>query len=348
MSVSNVLRRGLASAAVSATGLAVLGAVIASPGLPSAQASAAAPRAATPASLTANSIALTGAVTAISEAPDGAVYYSAGSAVYVVSGTPWPTPTPVLLFHASGRVLAIAANSADVFVDVNKTVTEYKRANNAKVRQWTLTQRHRPTSAGLYVVGSRVWAWTDWNTDSTGFEYGNVYRFTNSSATVHRVSSNNAYPYDAAADSTGFYYEAIRSNQTNGYLVRVTPSGTVLKVTDTHLSGPLALAGGRVDLLAERYNSHAGLYFDSYRESTLAHVYSRRVSPAYFDIARTGTRLLAVGTVGKVSELSPTTGAVLASVPAPGVPGASMALAGPAADVLAASGGSYSLYRITG
>jgi hypothetical protein len=242
-------------------------------------------------------------------------------------------------------VLAVAANSADVFVDVNKTVTEYKRANSAKVRQWTLTGQHRPTSAGLYVVGSRVWAWTDWSTDQSGLEYGNVYRFTNSSATVHRVSSNNAYPYDTAADTTGFYYEAIRSNQTNGYLVRVTPSGTVLKVTDTHLSGPLALAGGRVDLLAQRYNSHPGLYFDSYRESTLAHVYSRRVSPRYFDIAGTGTRLLAVGTMGEVRELSPTTAAVLSSV---NVPGASMALAGPVPAVLAVSGGSYSLNRITG
>jgi hypothetical protein len=347
MSVSNVLRRGLASAAVSATALALLaGAVIASPGLPSAQASAAPPRAATPASLQANPISLTGTVTAISEAPDGAVYYSAGSAVYVVNDT--HAATPLLLFHASGRVLAVAANSADVFVDVKKTVTEYKRANNAKVRQWTLTQRHGPTSAGLYVVGSRVWAWTDWSTDQTGLEYGNVYRFTTSSATVHRVSSNNAFPYDAAADSTGFYYEAIRSNGTTGYLVRVTPSGTVLKVTDTHLSGPLALAGGRLDLLAQRYNSHAGLYFDSYRESTLAHVYSRRVSPRYFEIAGTGTRLLAVGTLGKVSELSPTTGTVLASVPAPGVPGASLALAGPAPAVLAVNGGVYSLDRITG
>jgi hypothetical protein len=337
MSVLRVMRQGLASAAVSATSLAVL----VGAGLPSAQASVAA----RPASLhvTGGPVSLPGAsqTSAFGEAPNGAIYYSVGSAIYVVNGT----SAPVHAVTASGRVLAVTANSADVFVDVNKTVTEYKRSTGAKVRQWTLTGPHKRTSAGLYVVGGRVWAWTDWATDESGLEYGNVYRFTTSSATVHRVSSNNAYPYYAAANSAGFYYEAIRSNGTNGYLVRVTPSGAVHRVTDTHLSGPLALAGSRVELLAERFNSHAGLYLDSYQESTLAHVYSRHVSPRYFAVAGTGAGLLAVATLGKVSRLSTATGAVVTSV---AVPGASMVLAGPAAVVIAVSGSSCSLYRLGG
>jgi hypothetical protein len=159
------------------------------------------------------------------------------------------------------------------------------------------------------------------------------------------VSANNAYPLDAAANAGGFYYEAVRGNGTNGYLVRVTPRGSVHKVTDTHLSGPLALASGRVDVLAERYNRGAGLYLDSYREYTLAHVTSRRVSLAYFGIAGTGAGLLAVRTLGMVSRLNATTGAVLATV---SVPGASMLLAGPAAAVIAVSGGSISLVRLAG
>jgi hypothetical protein len=242
-------------------------------------------------------------------------------------------------------VLAIAANSADLFVDVNRTVTAYRRADGATVSHWTLPGRTKRTSAGLYVVGSRLWAWTDWSTDESGFEYASVYRITTSSALVHRVSANNAYPLDAAANARGFYYEAVRRNGTNGYLVRVTPLGAVHRATDTHLSGSLALAGGRVDVLAERFNRGAGLYLDSYRESTLAHVKSHRVSPAYFGSAGTGAGLLAVRTLGRVSRLNATTGAVLATV---SVPGAAMLLAGPAAAVIAVSGGSVSLVWLAG
>ncbi len=344
MPVMTILTRARAAAVLTATCLAVLAVAVAGgTGVPAAQAAARAAGAAKPAGLgVSGTVTLTGARTtsAYGQAPDGAVYYTANRAVYVVTGLAAPT----LLLHASGRVLAVAANAADVFVDVNKTVTAYRRSDGAKVRQWTLTGPFRRTSAGLYVVGSKVWAWTDWSTDESGFEYASVYRFTTSSPIVHRVSANNAYPLDAAANAAGFYYEAVRGNGTNGYVVRVTPSGTVLKVTDTHLSGSLALAGGRVEVLAERFNVHAGLYFDSYRQSTLAHVYSRRVSPSFFGLAGTDAGLLAVRTLGKVSELSATTGAVLATVT---VPGASMLLTGPAA-VIAESGATITLYRLAG
>jgi hypothetical protein len=342
MAVTTIVTRTRAAVAVSAASLAVLACAVVWP--PSADASLSAAGAAKPASLSiAGEVVLTGAsaTSAYGETPGGAVYYSAGRAVYVVSGTMAPVP----VVHASGRVLAIAANSADVFVDVNRTVTAYRRSDGATVGHWTLPGRTKRTSAGLYVVGSRLWAWTDWSTDKSGFEYASVYRITTSSALVHRVSANNAYPLDAAANAEGFYYEAVRGNGTNGYLVRVTPRGTVHTVTDTHLSGPLALAGGRVDVLAERYNRGAGLYLDSYRESTLAHVKSRRVSAAYFGIAATRAGLLAVRTLSLVSRLNATTGAVLTTI---SVPGASMLLAGPAAAVIAVSGGSISLVRLAG
>jgi hypothetical protein len=337
MSVTNVLRRGLAAAAVSATGLAVL----AGAGLPAAQA-APVTTAARPASLhqTGSPVAL-GALGKFfsydfSEAPDGSVYYSSGSTVYVVHGT----STPAVVMHASGHVLAVAANSSELFVEVRRTVTGYKLSNGVALRHWTLASALKPTSAGLYAVGGTVWAWTDWATDTSGFEYANVSRFKTSSGTVHKVSANNAYPADMAADSSGLYYQqAIGS----GRLTHVTPSGAVHRVTEVNLDAPLALAGGRVELLAFHRNSH--LYLDSYRATTLVRKFSRRVSGNDFDIAGTGAGLLVLSSSGKVSQLNASTGSALSSV---NVTGAATLVAGPSAAAIFVTGGNYFLVRLAG
>ena len=96
-----------------------------------------------------------------SEAPNGAVYYSRGKKVYVVNGI----SAPSVQLTAGGNVLAVAASSKELFVDVGRTVTAYQRSNRKKLRQWTLLSSKPPTSAGLYAVGSTVWAWTDPSTD---------------------------------------------------------------------------------------------------------------------------------------------------------------------------------------
>ena len=67
------------------------------------------------------------------EAPDGAVYYSRGSSVYVVKGT----SAPKLVLRAQGNVLALAANSSELFADVGLTVTAYRLPSGTEVRHWT-------------------------------------------------------------------------------------------------------------------------------------------------------------------------------------------------------------------
>jgi hypothetical protein len=340
MSIANVLRRGLAAAAVTATGLAVL----AGAGLPAAQAAPASPAspAARPASLhtTGPSVALGALGTTFnydfSEAPNGSVYYSSGSTVYVVHGT----SAPVVVLHASGHVFAVAANRTELFVDVGRKVTGYKLSNGvagAALRHWTLYTTLKTTSVGLYVVGSNVWAWTDWATDESGFEYADVSRFKTSSGTVHKIS-NNAYPADMAANSSGLYFQQAIGL---GRLTHVTPSGSVLRVRDINLDGPLALAGGRVELLAFHRNSHA--YLDSYGAATLARKFSKRVSTNDIDIASTGAGLLMLSLSGKISQLNTANGATRSSVV---VTDAATLVPGPSAAVLVVTGGNYFLVRL--
>ena len=88
-----------------------------------------------------------------SEAPNGSVYYSSGSTVFVVHGT----SKPVAVLHASGQVFAVAANRTELFVDVGRKVTGYKLSNGVAgvaLRHWTLYTTNKTTSAGLYVAGS--------------------------------------------------------------------------------------------------------------------------------------------------------------------------------------------------
>ena len=202
----------------------------------------------------------------LSEAPNGNVYYSQGSVVYLVKGD----HAPVTALRASGPVLAVAANSSDLFVDVGSKVLCLRPVQWPSTAHWTLPSSETVTSAGLYTVGTTVWAFTDWATDQSGFEYANVDRFSLSSPTVHRVSVNNAYPADMAANSAGLYYEGIAG--TGGYLFRALRSGSLRRHADVNIDAPLALAAGSVYLLAIHDNQGGNTYLDAFRGSTLGPV----------------------------------------------------------------------------
>ena len=340
MSVMNVLRKGLPTATLPVVaGLAAVGLAIA----PAAQAVSTAPVRAASAGLH-----VTGKVDlgrlgpdfsyVLSEAPNGNVYYSQGSVVYLVKGD----HAPVTALRASGPVLAVAANSSDLFVDVGNKVSAYALSNGHRLRTWTLPSSETVTSAGLYTVGTTVWAFTDWATDQSGFEYANVDRFSLSSAAVHRVSVNNAYPADMAADSAGLYYEGIVG--TGDYLFRALGSGSLRRHADVDIDAPLALAAGSVYLLAIHDNQGGNTYLDAFRGSTLGPVFSKRVSNSDTDIAGTGIGLLLLG-AGKVSLLDTGNGhagSVLS------VPGAVILVPGPSAAVVTLSHSTTYLLRLAG
>jgi hypothetical protein len=342
MSVSRALRASLTYAAVAVTaGLAL----VASAGLTAAQAAAGAAR---PAGLhvTGARIKLLGSseFTDFSEAPNGSVYYANGSSVYVVSGS-----SAKLVLTVSGTVLAVAANSSGVFVEVGRTVTEYNSAHSA-VAKWKLSSSHVPTAAGLYAVRGTLWAWTDYSVDGGSLQYANVYRFATSSATVHQVSTGQAYPGEMAADSTGAYYQADIRNVS--YLVRVAPSGAAHKVRYSGIGLQLVLAGSRVDLLAYHVGRRTStLYLDSYSQTTLAHEYSRRASASDRGIAATGAGLLllsascnsATCSSARVSQLSSRSGATESTLK---LPDAEVLLSGPTAAAITYRRGAYYLVKL--
>ena len=340
MSVMNVLRKGLPAAALSVVvGLAAVGLAIA----PAALAASTAPvRAAFAGLHVTGKVDLgrlgSGFSYVLTEAPDGDVYYSKGSVVYLVKGD----HAPVAALRASAPVLAVAANSSDLFVDVGNKVSAYALSNGRPLGTWTLPSIAKVTSAGLYTVGDTVWAFTDWATDESGFEYANADRFSLSSPTVHRVTANNAYPADMAADSAGLYYEGIAG--TGSYLYRAAGSGSPRRHADVNIDAPLALAAGSVYLLAIHENQGGNTYLDAFRGSTLGPVFSKRVSNRDTDIAGTGIGLLLLG-AGKVSVLNAGNGQAGSAL---SVPGAVILVPGPSAAVVTLSHSTTYLLRLAG
>jgi|ERR1022692_462683 hypothetical protein len=343
MSVMTVLRRGLVSAAIPVAAAVV---VAGAGPLASAQAAVGSPAHAAAPGLHKTARILLGSAgnvfsDSFTEAPNGALFYSLGSTVYVVRGN----SARRVALHAGKPVIALAANASDLFVQTGLTVTEYSRSNDVRLRHWTLTSPRTPiTSAGLCAVGGTLWSWTDWATDSSGFQFAKVSRIVTSSSAVHTVATQ-AYPGDMAANSTGLYYEGQRGSR--GYLGHSTPSGVVRTRRQPAVDAPLALSGGAVDTLS--FSNH--VFINSYSASTLARRSSRRVSASDRSIADTGAGLLVLtqpcasqtcssSTVSKLSVSHGTTSGTLR------VPGAGILLSGPSAAVIEVSRGSMFLVRM--
>lgn len=274
----------------------------------------------------------------LSEAPNGNVYYSRGSVVYLVKGD----HAPVTALRASGPVLAVAATSSDLLIDIGSKVSAYALSNGRRLRTWTLPGSEPVTSAGLYPVGTTVWAFTDSATDESGFRYANVDRFSLSSPAVHRVSVNSAYPADMAADSAGLYYEGVAG--TGNYVFRALPSGSLRRHADADIDAPLALAAGNVYLLAVHENQGGDTYLDAFRGLALGTLFSNRVSNSDTDIAGTGIGLFLLG-AGKVTLLKTGNGHASATL---SVPGAVTLVPGPSAAVVTLTHATTYLLRLAG
>lgn len=253
---------------------------------------------------------------AFTEAPNGAVFFSRGSAIDVVEGN----RAPVIALHAAGTVLALAATDSDLFVETGLRVTEYSRGNGSQLRHWTLTSLAAPvTSAGLFVVGDTVWAWTDWATDGSGFEYAQIDRMHTASSAVH-VVDRDAFPGDMAADGAGLYFETVHGVVDD--LARANPTTSAVQYHRAPVDAPLALAGGRVDLLSFGTSAADVL---SYNAGTLALISSRRVPEKDDSIVGTGLGLLVLasgaprmGSPATVGRLDPATGGTSGALSAPG------------------------------
>lgn len=347
MAALTALRRGrLAGAVIPALAIGIAGIVVAQSG------AQAAPR--TPALHAGPKIGLgtTSNITrnAFAEAPNGAVFYSRGAVVYVVSAN----SAPKKVLQAGGTVLAIAASASDLFVQNGLTVTEYRKSNLSKVRHWTLPhQPARVTMAGLFAEGGTIWSWIDTETDSSGFEFATISRIATSSPAVH-VITKLAFPNAMDANSSGLYFESTNRNQTQYFLAHANASGAVsFRRQPAVRFGPLPLTvtGGRIDVLT--FLPRSGV--NSYSGKTLALISSKRVSANDTSIAATGVGLVVLGQVCNaskcakptVSKLNVATGGTSGAVT---VPGGFELLAGPAAVVIEISHvlrGTMTLQRIS-
>jgi hypothetical protein len=347
MSVFTALRRGrLAGAIIPVLALGVAGIVVAQSG------AQAAPR--TPALHAGQKIALgtTKDITknAFAQAPNGAVFYSRGAVVYVVSGN----SAPRKVLHAGGTVLAVAASASDLFVQNGLTITEYRKTNVSKVRHWTLPRQPAPvTMAGLFAEGGTLWSWSDTQTDSSGLEFATVSRIATSRPAVH-VITKFAFAEAMDANSSGLYFESTNSGQTSYFLGHATASGAVsFRKQSAVRFGPLPLAviGGRIDVLT--FVGHPSV--NSYSSKTLALVSSKRVAADDTAIAATGVGLVVLRQVchgskcsrPTVSKLNAATGRTSGAI---SVPGGFGLVAGPSAVVIEVShevSGTMTLQRIS-
>lgn len=333
-----IVRRGrLAGAVIPALGIAIAGLVVASSG------AQAAPRTPGHPALHAGPKVALGTTTNVfanvfNEGPDGSLYYSRGSVVYRVTGN----TAPKVEVHATSRVMAVAASQSDLFVQTGLTVTEYSLPHVSKVKHWTLSSPVTPiTSAGLLAAGKTVWSWTDWGTDQSGFEFATVSRIDTSKSAAH-VISKSAYP-EMAANASGLYFESNSTKASTSFLNHVSPSGVVkARKTPPAVGVPLALSGGKVDLLA--FGAH--LTINTYSPTSLALVTSKKVSSDDSNIAGTSSGLVVMkvacnnkkcsSTTVSVSNLNASTGAASGAVT---LPGAAILLPGPSAGVIEVSHG---------
>jgi hypothetical protein len=331
MSALTVARRGrLAGAIIPVAAIAVAGIMVAQSG---AQAAARGPalHAGPGISLGTTSNAFAQSFT---EAPDGALYFSHGSVVSVVKGN----AAPKTAVHAAHAVQALAATSSDLFVETGLTVTEYQRSNDNPVRHFTLSSPVTPiTSAGLIAgTGNTLWSWTDWATDSSGFEFATVSRINTSSSSVHVISKFGfPSPDGYAADSNGLYFQS--NPQSGTYLNEATPGGVLHSKKLAAAQGvPLALVGGRLELLV--FGNHLTI---STFSSSLAAVSSKQVFKGDDTIASASFGLAVLSQSGSsftVSKLNPATGAASGGVH---VTNAAILLSGPDADVIEVAHGSH-------
>jgi hypothetical protein len=157
----------------------------------------------------------------VAEAADGSVFYSSGEAIYVVDGD----SPPVVALHPGATVLAMAAGSADLYVVTPNALVAFSRSTGSQVASWPLTaSQQTPTSAGVQLGNDgTVWVWTDWATDSSGYEEATLYVIPAGSTQVS-VISQEVEPGSLVADGSYAYFVQDSSSGAGANLVEWTPS----------------------------------------------------------------------------------------------------------------------------
>jgi hypothetical protein len=212
------------------------------------------------------------------QGPDGAVFVAgapsaAVQVIWVVDGT----RPAAIAEHVAGPVTALAADAANLYVGVGRTVSAYSRTTGNLVRSWSSAAAPGGVSQ-LVVAGSRVWALftvPDQNGQSQTGVAGAVIEINPAAGPIVRTVTGITGAFGVAAGNAGIYYVTAAGSQ----LVEQTNSGqTVTKPTNQQvnleLSGPsaiqaIAVTGGRV-LLEHDAGQGLDAVLDAYDATTLA------------------------------------------------------------------------------
>jgi hypothetical protein len=281
---------------------------------------------------------------AFAQAPNDTVYFSSGSVVKAVKGN----AAPVVVEHAAGKVLALAATNSDLYVEVGSTITEYTLPGMAVHKTWSWPNPEAmPTTAGLFAEPKALWVWTDWATDQSGFEYALAIEIP--AGGYLKFLDARAFPGDMAANSTGLYYETLVGSK--DYLAHLANNGTrTLSAPTKDSDAPLALSGG--DLAVFAIKGASVPYVDEFSTSTLSKLHSSHLSKMTTAVVGTTGGVLAIefpcsGWVcpsSRVVQVNPATGAETGGVV---VPDAEHLLFGSHPSVVADTSGKGYLVRLS-
>lgn len=188
------------------------------------------------------------------EAPDGTVFYAAGTVVMVVDGN----GPPAVAEHVGTSVLALAADASDLFVVTPQQLLAYNRSSGNRVAALALTATPAtPTTAGA-VVGANgtVWVWTCWATDQSGVENATVYVVA-PGATAASAISRAAVPGELTTDGQNAYFATFgASDNPAGSLMEWSPSGSQAAGASAPGEGTMSFNQGQVVFYGQ-YGSNA-------------------------------------------------------------------------------------------
>jgi hypothetical protein len=241
------------------------------------------------------------------------------------------------LLHASGTVLAIAATSANLYIETAKSISEYELAGAPWEGSWNLPAGIAPsaiTQAGMSIDNGHLWTWTDWSTDESGYEYASITEVPSLMTwTDDVIAKNTAAPGDVAVSSLGYFY------LNNDRFVRGEPNGTQVRssVTGDASEARVATWGTTAWLLAIR-GANSANYLDTYNATNMTRTRAVHLTHETWGILGTASGLWAIenhtvptGSDAYVVSVNDHTGAETELVD---VPGAVTLLSGPKAAVL--------------
>lgn len=283
------------------------------------------------------------------EAPDGTVFYAAGPVVMVVEGD----NAPAVAEHTGATVLGLGASASTLYVVTAKDLIAYGRTSGNQTGRWALTgSPGTPTTAGVAAGDDgTVWAWTDWATDQSGYEYATVYVVRAGTHTATRLSQT-AEPGSLVTDGINAYFLQSSQDSQEASLVEWQDATGQDATGDPAANQSLAtFSQGRVVLYQAGSGLHEYAPAASPGSGPRLSGFTRTAvtDPVGFAATSSGLLFLTCTTAhcATLTQVSQTTGAEGQSVAIAGSDHAAWTMLGPAPAVVTSASGQLRLIRLT-